>query len=202
MSSDMPRPVVYLEGDRLYARPLELSDLHRCQRWINDPATRRTLAHHLPVSEIGERKHIEGVCEGGDRISLAIVLRADHRHIGVMSLMEFGWKNRSATFAIMIGEAECRGQGYGTEATQMMVRYAFETLNLNRLQLGVFATNQPAIRVYENIGFVREGVAREHSFIEGRYVDHVNYAMLAREYFQGRHQEFGDSGRGGRETGM
>jgi len=67
-----------------------------------------------------------------------------------------------------------------------MLKYAFETLNLNRVQLGVLAFNEFGIRAYERAGFVREGVQREYLFTDGRYVDHVMYSVLAREYFAGR----------------
>ena len=86
----------------------------------------------------------------------------------------------------MIGEPECRGLGYGTEATCLMLDFAFESLNLNRVQLGVFVDNEAGIRAYEKAGFTREGVAREHSFAGGRYVDQAVYAILARDYFRSK----------------
>lgn len=64
-----------------------------------------------------------------------------------------------------------------------MLAYAFETLNLNRVELGVHDFNTRAIRAYERAGFVREGVRRQHAFIDGRYIDSLVYGILASEYF-------------------
>lgn len=186
MSGSESKPIVFLEGERVYARPLESGDLARCQRWINDPETRATLATYLPMSEAAERKWLEGCADNNNEINLAIVLKKGDRHIGNMGLRGFRWKDRAADFGIVIGEVECRGKGYGKEATELVLKYAFETLNLNRVQLGVFAHNPAGIKAYEAVGFVREGVQREHNFVEGRYADHVMYSMLAREYFANR----------------
>lgn len=186
MSESESKPVVFLEGERIYARPLELGDLERCRRWINDPETRATLANYLPLNESAERKWIEGCADPASEINLAIVLKDGNRHIGNMSLRGFRWKDRAAEFGIMIGEADCRGQGYGREATGLILKYAFETLNLNRVQLGVYSHNTAGIRAYEAVGFVREGVQREHNIVQGGYVDHVMYSILAREYFSNK----------------
>jgi len=89
-------------------------------------------------------------------------------------------------FGIHIGEEECRGKGYGTEATQLMLSYAFETLNLNRVELGVYDFNKQAIHVYEKAGFIREGIKRQDKFVNGRYADALIYGILASEYFSGK----------------
>jgi len=186
MSADRKPPVVFLEGEHLYLRPLELSDLDRCHRWINDPQTRLPLGSFLPASEKAEREYIENATGTQDNIQFAIVLKDGDRHIGGTGLHDVRWKDRAAVFGLLIGEKDFRGKGYGGEATRLMLRYAFETLNLNRVELWVFASNQPAIRAYEKSGYVREGIRREYSFIEGKYVDSFVYSILAREYFADR----------------
>ncbi len=55
MGSKNPKPVVFIKGDRIVLRPLEMDDLGRCERWINDPDTRVTLAGFMPLNEIAER---------------------------------------------------------------------------------------------------------------------------------------------------
>jgi RimJ/RimL family protein N-acetyltransferase len=183
MTDEHELPIVYLHGQSVYLRPLEMADLKRCQRWINDPATRSTLATFMPTSEIAEREFIENAARNKDGVVFAIVLAESHRHIGTCGLMGIRWKDRAAEFGILIGETGCRGKGYGTEATELTVRFAFETLNLNRVQLGVFDFNEAGIRAYEKVGFVREGVLRESHFIDGRFVPQVVYSLLASEYF-------------------
>ncbi len=186
MSTKHIDPIVYFKGDRLYLRPSEPADGPLFQRWINDPDTRRTLGSFRPFTEAAERKFIEQADEDPNAAHFAIVLHQGDRLIGSTALRDIRWKDRCCEFGIMIGDADCRGKGYGTEATRLMLKYAFETLNLNRVQLGVLAFNEFGIRAYERAGFVREGVQREYLFTDGRYVDHVMYSVLAREYFAGR----------------
>ncbi len=184
MSSENDKPVVFLSGDRVYLRPLAMDDLPRLCRWINDPGTREMLAGpYLPMTEKAEREFIESTGKSPDQVHLAIVLRSDDRHIGVCGFNRIQWRDRCATFGLFIGEPDHRGRGYGGDVTKLMLRYAFETLNLNRVELGVMADNEAGIRAYERAGFAREGVQREYCFRNGRYIDHILYAVLARDYF-------------------
>lgn len=177
---------VFLRGKSNYLRPLAVRDLERCHRWINDPKTRFSVGKaFLPVTQAGEQKFIEAANDTTHSVRLAIVLNKSHRHIGVCGLESIQWQDRCAEFGILIGEEDCRGKGYGTEATQMMVAYAFETLNLHRLQLGVLDFNKGGIAAYEKAGFVREGVQRKRCYRGGKYYDHLIYGILAEEFFTG-----------------
>ena len=189
MNGETRSPVVFLSGERIYLRPLAASDVERLARWVNDEEVRQWVTFYLPLTEKAEQEYIENAGSKPDQISLAIVLRAGDRHIGGLALNEIRWKDRAAMFGIFIGEKDCWAQGYGTEATRLLLRYAFTTLNLNRVELGVFAFNERAVRVYEKCGFLREGVRREWAFIGGKYVDEIVYSVLAREYFAANPQE-------------
>ncbi len=183
MSTEQLKPVVYLRGERIYLRPLEPGDVHRCQRWINDPDTRLTLGGpFFPVNEKAELAFVEGTAKPDEAI-FAIVVSEGNRHIGTCGLRAIHWQNRSAQYGILIGEVDQRGKGFGTEVTRLILDYAFKTLNLNRVELGVLDFNTAGIKAYEKAGFVREGVQRENCFRDGRYRDHLCYAVLARDYF-------------------
>ena len=175
-------PVVFLRGERVYLRPLEMADLQRCQRWINDPAIRATLMNHLPMNEIAEKGFIESASKPDKEVHLAVVLNEGDQHIGTTGVFNIQWKHRCGEFGITIGEAEKQGCGYGLEATRLTVKYAFEELNLNRLELSVADFHERGIKIYEAAGFRREGVRRECMSWGGRYVDLVLYSMLASEY--------------------
>lgn len=184
MSDNPKRPVVFLSGEHVYLRPVEMFDLERYRRWLNDPAVRVPLGAFAPLTEKMERDFIESAGGKPDEYTFAIVLKDGDRHIGGTGLNEIRWKDRAALFGVFIGDEDCRGHGYGTEAARLVLRYAFETLNLNRIELGVFAFNEAAVRAYEKAGFVREGVKREWAFIDGQYTDHIIYGVLARDYFE------------------
>lgn len=183
MEASAKPPVVFLSGERVYLRPNEPADADNYVRWLNDEAVRQWVTFHLPMTEKAEREFLDTVATKPDRVAFALVLKDGDRHIGAVGLHELRWKDRAAVLGIIIGEQDCWGQGYGTEATRLLLRYAFTTLNLNRVELGVFAFNERAVRTYEKCGFVREGVRRQWAFINGRYIDELVYSVLANEYF-------------------
>jgi RimJ/RimL family protein N-acetyltransferase len=82
----------------------------------------------------------------------------------------------------MVGQTDCQNQGYGTEAVRLAMRFGFEELNLNRIELCVFDHNPRGIRVYEKCGFVAEGRMRQASFRHGQYRDVLRYAILRSEW--------------------
>ncbi|QUG41561.1 GNAT family N-acetyltransferase [Psychrobacillus sp. INOP01] len=75
-------------------------------------------------------------------------------------------------------DKEHNGKGYTTEATNLVVDYAFENLNLHRIEAGVMPDNIGSIRVLEKAGFHKEGVARKNVEINGRWEDHQMLAIL------------------------
>ena len=84
--------------------------------------------------------------------------------------------------SIAIGEAKQWGKGYGYEAMQLVLRFAFDELNLHRVQLTVFCYNKRAIALYEKLGFQREGIHREHLQRDGRRYDMYLYGLLRSEW--------------------
>jgi diamine N-acetyltransferase len=81
-----------------------------------------------------------------------------------------------------LGEKSAWDKGYGTEATRLMVRYAFDTLNLNRVWLHVYEDNEHALHVYPKVGFRIEGRLRQSFFRDGRYWDTLVMAVLREEW--------------------
>jgi RimJ/RimL family protein N-acetyltransferase len=102
--------------------------------------------------------------------------------IGLVALDEIRWTHGTAWVAIGIGEPAYRGRGYGREALDMLLRFAFTELNLFRVMLTVFSYNTPAIGLYERVGFQHEGTWREALNRGGRRYDILLYGLLAREY--------------------
>lgn len=102
--------------------------------------------------------------------------------VGVVMLDAIQWTHRAAYVAIGIGEPAYRGRGYGEEAMRLTCGFAFGELNLHRLSLTVFSYNLPAIRLYEKLGFRREGVMREALLRAGQRYDLLLYGLLAAEW--------------------
>jgi RimJ/RimL family protein N-acetyltransferase len=101
--------------------------------------------------------------------------------MGFVHLGEILWSHRVAWLAIGIS-SEYQGQGYGHEAMTLALQFAFDEINLHRVQLTVFDYNIPAIRLYEKLGFKREGVFREFMQRDGQRHDMYLYGLLSSEW--------------------
>ena len=180
----MDRPIIYYEGDRIYFRPLEPEDMPLLERWINDPRTWATLGFRLPINSVREREWIDSYAKDPQHVVFGIAVRDGDRLIGTCGLHGMQLPDRKATFGLFIGELDARGNGYGSEAVKLAVRYAFDALNLNRVQLDVFAHNTAGIRAYEKAGFVLEGRRRQAGWRDGTFHDVLHYAVLRAEWLE------------------
>lgn len=102
--------------------------------------------------------------------------------VGYIELSNIQWWNGVANLGIGIGETKHRGSGYGKEAMKLILDFAFEELNLHRIQLNVFSYNKGAISLYEKLGFSREGVYREFIHRDGQRWDMYLYGILRQEW--------------------
>jgi RimJ/RimL family protein N-acetyltransferase len=172
-------------GTKVYLRPLEKADAKTLASWFNDQEVTRTLRIHRPISIGAEELFLERLAQEQQDIVLGIVIKATDRLIGTTGLRQIDPKNRHASFGISIGEKGEWNKGYGTEATRLLVNYAFETLNLNRVWLEVYENNERGIRAYEKVGFKKEGVLRQAYFNQGRYWNTLVMAILREEWHFG-----------------
>ncbi len=178
----------FLVGPRLYFRPLEREDASRLAQFINDPDVRRMLLVHRPMSVAKEVAFIEAMAASERDVVFGIAPRQGQGVpgpsplIGVVGLHGLDFKNQRAEFGISLGEKSEWGKGYATEATRMVLDYAFGTLNLHKVVLQVYANHPAALRVYEKVGFRREGVQREQHYVEGRWVDGILMGILRGEW--------------------
>lgn len=106
----------------------------------------------------------------------------DDRPLGFVGLWQIFWANGEGFLGIGIGNPADWGQGYGTDAMRVMLRFAFTELNLHRISLQVFEYNTRAIRSYEKAGFKREGVERQYLLRNGRRWDIVYMGALRSEW--------------------
>ncbi len=172
----------FLIGSSIYLRPLEPADARTIVPWLNDPEVTRHLRRFQPMTLAAEEEFLRRVSESPTDLVLGIALRADDRLVGVTGLTGVDPRNRHAQFGIFIGDKSEWGKGHGTEATRLMVRHAFDTLNLHRVWLYVYEYNERGLRLYEKTGFRTEGRLRQDTFRDGRYWDTLVMAVLREEW--------------------
>ena len=113
---------------------------------------------------------------------LSFITFDDEQALGTAAFMNLDERNRHAELAIVIGNKDYWGKGYGTKIMDQLLEWGFNGINLNRLYLHVFASNQRAINLYEKMGFKLEGRLREMLFENGEYADVLVYGLLRSEY--------------------
>ena len=106
----------------------------------------------------------------------------DDRLLGSIDVQVDSWPHGDGWIGIDIGERAEWGKGYGTDAMQVMLRYAFTELNLHRVSLNVFEYNTRAIRSYAKTGFREEGRARDFLHRDGRRWDLIYMGLLREEW--------------------
>jgi RimJ/RimL family protein N-acetyltransferase len=127
-------------------------------------------------------RFFEARVAGVGSLALAIHLAESDRLIGTCAFSQLDGDNGSALFHITIGEPDCWGHGFGSEATALMLEHAFGVLGLHRVSLAVFEYNERAIRAYRRVGFSLEGRSREAIWREGRFWDEIQMSILEDEW--------------------
>jgi [ribosomal protein S5]-alanine N-acetyltransferase len=186
----------YLIGDQIYLRPLEPSDLNeRYLGWLNDAEVSRYMESGVfPQSKAQLEKFYQQVVQSSNQVMLAIADRASDEHIGNVKLGPIHWIYRKATLGIMLGEKRFWGRGIGKEVLRLIVEYAFDRLNLEKVELGVIADHLAAVRCYEQAQFRIEGRMRNGVFCEGQYKDSLWMGLLRSEYVRSQQNQPRDEG--------
>ena len=181
-SSIAERPIINIEGELVALGPLRRDLLPTYHRWISDFGTGRTLGvSPRPMTLEQEAAWYDGRAVDGET-SFTIYEQPTLRPIGNTALRAVDHRNRSAVFGIMIGEPECRGKGYGTEATRLMLDYAFTALGLHSVMLTCYEFNLAGQRAYAKAGFKEFGRRRQCRWMGGRLWDEVYMDCLASEF--------------------
>ncbi len=171
-------------GNRVRLTAVTKEDLPILARWHSDAGFLRLLdaraAKPQTVDELG--KWLDDAQRSPNGYLFAIRPLDLDDLWGWVELDGILWNQGLAWLGIGIGDREHWGQGIGDEALRLALNFAFNELNLHRVQLTVFAYNERAIALYEKLGFVREGVYREALHRDGQRHDMVLYGLLRREW--------------------
>ncbi len=173
---------VMVIGEKIKLVPLDKEDLAKSRSWVNNSLLNSRMLRVLPVSWEDQERWYEDIIQDTSKIVFAIKTLDDEQHVGNAGLYHIDWIHRRAEFWILIGEQDFWRQGIGSDVVSLMQRYAFDSLNLNKLYVNVGIDNEAAIALYKKTNFVEEGIMKEHYYIEGKYLDMVTMAILRSEF--------------------
>lgn len=166
-------------GEKIVLRAVEEADNAMLLSLINDPDTEMMLGgSSWPVSEAEQLKWFEHQERSRDVLRCIVALQDNGNAIGTIILSDIDQKNATGHIHIKMSKDGGRGKGYGTDAVNTMVRYAFEELRLNCIYANILSYNEASIRLFERCGFKKDGVLRQRVFKKGHFYDLYYYSRL------------------------
>ncbi len=175
--------IIGLRGEKVRLLPVDRAQhFDNSVRWLNDPEVTRYLTLTAGVTIGMEEEWFQKV-QKRDTDFVWAIHDDRNRHIGLTGLHAIDWRNRRATSGIVIGEKDAWGHGHGTDAMRVRTKFAFETLNLHRIESEAYAANTASQKALQKVGYTCEGVFRKRVWSEGRWHDAIRYAILDEDYF-------------------
>ncbi|MCL2693963.1 MAG: GNAT family N-acetyltransferase [Oscillospiraceae bacterium] len=169
-----------IPGERVYLSPQNSEDVEIFTKWLNDSKVTDGLGDtYIMFTTATQRQWLEETSKKGD-YAFAIVKNQTDELIGSIGLMDVKLACGSATVGVFIGEAENRCKGYGTEAMQLIIGYAFEVLNLYNINLAVYDFNEGAYKSYLKVGFKEIGRRRKAYYLNNKRHD-IIYMDITRD---------------------
>ena len=175
-----------IEGKRVRLRKLERGDLPVLHRWLNDAGlmswARFSPDHMMSQTAVEKEYEKELAGEERERTTFIVEERASGKPLGWCVVRTWDRKHVNADLGIALGEKELWGQGYGTEAMNLLLTIVFDHEGWHRAELWTLAENERAIHSFEKCGFRKEGHTKESAYYGGGYHDIVVMAQLGSEW--------------------
>lgn len=174
-----------LVGDKIILRALEPEDMEILRDIANDPEVENLVGGwSFPISKKQQLEWYEKIVNDKTSLRFAIETEEDGV-IGMADLRNIDWKNRVAFHGMKIGNKDYRGKGYGKDVVFTIMKYAFEELQLNRLDGSILEYNIPSQKLYlEKCGWKIEGVRRNYIFKGNRFHNQLIVGILKDEYLK------------------
>lgn len=171
-----------LETERLLLKLIDEEDAKDIVKWRNQIEVINNLFSYRGITLSEHKNWFERYLKDNSRIEFVILVRENNKKIGTIGLSNIDYKNQKAEYGILIGEKAEWGKGYAEEASFTIINYGFKELNLKKIYLHVFKANTKALKLYNKLGFVEEGILRRHIFKNGDFKDVVVMSILRDEW--------------------
>jgi len=179
-------PRKLLCGRHVRLSAMTQDDLETVARWYEDADFLRLYDSHpaYPKPKESLKKWLEERQEASDEFLFAVRLVGSDELVGMVSIDGIEWSNRAGWLSVGIGDPANWSRGFGSEAAELVLEFAFLELNLHRVTLTVFRYNERAIALYEKLGFRHEGAFRDFGERDGKRYDMLLYGLLRPEWLE------------------
>ena len=169
-------------GKKVKLRELRPQDLPDIMEYVNDYDTYSTFTDSVPrpKTEAFQTCWMEGSTRE-DLLTFAIADIETGEFAGTIQLREINHRARRSLFSIIL-KPGAQGKGYGTDALRVLLRFAFDEMNLHKITLLVYENNESGRRLYEKVGFQYEGTLRQQIYRQGEYHNQLVYSILSSEF--------------------
>ncbi|NER15787.1 GNAT family N-acetyltransferase [Spongiivirga citrea] len=168
-----------LNGDHISLRALEPEDLSFLKMIENDQAIWEVSHTQTPYSSYILKEYLKNSHKDIYEIKqLRLVIDHLEEAIGLIDLFDFDPKNKRAGVGVIIAAGANRNKGYGSEAVQLLIKYAFTYLGVHQLYCNISEDNRPSIQLFESCGFKQVGLKKDWNFINGDYKSEFLYQLI------------------------
>jgi RimJ/RimL family protein N-acetyltransferase len=190
MTRGLVRVGLRIEGARSWLMPFEAThrDDPHYLAWLRDAEVVRALnlpdylAAPVPAAKVAA--YCNALMHSDRDLLLALHDRVDGAFVGTVKAGHIDWHAGTGDIGIMIGRRDRWGRGLATDAVYALACHLFDAVGLRKLTAGSMASNPAMIRVFESLGFVREGVFRRQDRLGDDYIDHIHFGCFANELRQ------------------
>jgi len=161
-------------------RKFQQDDIPYKVKWINDAENNQFLHYDLPLREDKTLLWFNLIKDRADRADYTIT--NNDEPVGLIGLLNIDGKNRKAEYYITLGGGEFKGKGIAKRASDLLIKESYRTYKLKSIYLYTEVDNLTAQKLFERIGFIKEGLLKEDLIQKGRKVDRFIYGLLVEEY--------------------
>jgi len=172
----------FFESNRLWLRALIEEDAQgNYGSWLNDREVTSFNTHgRFPVTEDSLKEYIKSSNSSGTIMVFAILYKETNEHIGNISLQNIDWIDSNAEIAFLLGEKKYWGKGIMLEAGELLIKHAFNFLNLHRVYCGTSSLNIGMQKLAVKLGMSQEGVRKDAIFKNGEYLDIIEFGIVSK----------------------
>jgi RimJ/RimL family protein N-acetyltransferase len=177
----MGENAVFIQGERIDLLVKNIDHIKVYYKWVNNPIVRKHLSIEVPESLEVMKKEWFPDYKDYENIWFEIWHKEDQIPIGMVGLFRIKYIYRNAELGIFLGESEYWGRGIGTEAVNLMLEYAFNTLSFHKIAVTINVSNTQSLKMFKNIGFIEEGHLKEVELINGKWTDVKCLGLLKKD---------------------